>query len=307
MPETLRRALATQFQCGIIGIEMRYETKWAEVERAADAAIVEGATSASEMLIRLAPTERYIGIEDELVRRLKLPTLPNGEPLLMLRVVNGDYSLMPPVQDDTLIDVLAQRLRQDTDVVLELGCGWGRNLFRLSGKTLFRPRFVGGEPTEAGRRVAEKISVLDRRHTYSFHSFDYRNPDFTFIGQQRRGIVFTCHSVEQVEVISPTALLGAMECFDECIGVHYEPVGWQNTPGILDQAREIQGRAWEIDKSKLHLNAARHALEAGYNRNLVSVLNDLEAQGTITIETRVWDLFGSNPFNPSSLIVWTRR
>jgi hypothetical protein len=41
-----------------------------------------------------------------------------------------------------------------------------------------------------------------------------------------------------------------------------------------------------------------------YNANLVSILKKIESEGLIRIDTERVNLYGKNPFNPSSIISW---
>jgi hypothetical protein len=289
---------------------LRYEPIWGEIGTLIERGMARGVRSPVEMLEFLAgyAAEWKTGVEDELVKRMGIPTLRSGSPLLTLTVINGSYTLSPFLRDETLVSVVAEAVAAGAETVLELGSGWGRNLFRIAARLSNRQTlaYIGGEPTQAGRDAARRIAALDPSFSFAFHPFDYTLPDFSFVDRRRSGVVFTSHSIEQVAKISEGVILGAIDRFETCVGVHYEPVGWQRESATVERARQAlaAGEPLEIANDRVLLNAARHALECGYNQNLLETLFGLERAGRIKIETIVWDMYGSNPFNPSTLIRW---
>ncbi|MBW1981289.1 MAG: hypothetical protein JRJ12_08695 [Deltaproteobacteria bacterium] len=66
----------------------------------------------------------------------------------------------------------------------------------------------------------------------------------------------------------------------------------------------------DIEKSdigrsdKVSTNAAMYSFAKDYNANLVAVLKEMQSEGLIKIDTEMINLYGKNPFNPTSLISW---
>ena len=54
-------------------------------------------------------------------------------------------------------------------------------------------------------------------------------------------------------------------------------------------------------------NAAVWSANADYNTNLVSLLHELAEEGRIEIEREEVNVFGDNPFNPTTIIQWRSR
>jgi hypothetical protein len=55
---------------------------------------------------------------------------------------------------------------------------------------------------------------------------------------------------------------------------------------------------------KVSKNAAKWSSARGYNKNLVLLLKDMENDGLICIDVEKVNLFGDNPFNPTTMIAW---
>ena len=72
-------------------------------------------------------------------------------------------------------------------------------------------------------------------------------------------------------------------------------------PGI-DLSRDDIGRPHRVSR-----NAAEWSLRAEYNTNFVSLLEALEADARITIDRQDLNAYGDNPFNPTSIIQWTKN
>jgi hypothetical protein len=71
-------------------------------------------------------------------------------------------------------------------------------------------------------------------------------------------------------------------------------------PGIALEKGDI-GRPDRVSR-----NAAAWSARAGYNKNLVSLLGTLQGESRITIERKDLNVFGDNPFNPASVILWKK-
>ena len=99
---------------------------------------------------------------------------------------------------------------------------------------------------------------------------------------------------------------------NECTCVHIEPVGWQRSKNLITD--DITVIAGNVDpKEYIPLdpfftrNAALLARTRDYNYNLLSLLDVLVNSGEIQIFEQNFDVFGINPFNPSTVISWKKN
>ena len=158
--------------------------------------------------------------------------------------------------------------------VCELGCGIGRNLLLL-GENDHGRHYYGGELASNGVKLANSLGL----HA---HNFDYYNPaDYGII--QPNSSVMTVHSIEQIpdaNVIIDN-LSNVRTKIDKVF--HFEPVSNPNRTNFIGLIRD---RYKEIND---------------YNRNLREVL---VGRADIRIIFEDFDVYGLNPLNPTSVIVW---
>jgi len=77
--------------------------------------------------------------------------------------------------------------------------------------------------------------------------------------------------------------------------------------GIVDTSNKhgINIEKTDIGKpDNVSSNAALYSFAHDYNTNLVSLLKKMESEGLISIDTEMVNLYGKNPFNPTSIISW---
>lgn len=170
-----------------------------------------------------------------------------------------------------------------TGALVELGCGLGDKLLRMA--ELLKPNIVfGGEFTASGvecGRVLAKMSGINAR----FEQFDYNTPA-TLEPVPEHALVFTCHSIEQIPSLPETFIAGLIRRAPRMV-VHFEPGYEGHDTGSL--AGLMQRRYAELND---------------YNRNLSGLLKTFEAKGKIRILEHRTDVFGINPFNPTSVFIW---
>lgn len=201
------------------------------------------------------------------------------------------------------------------------------------------------ELTESGREVTQALHRLSPDMDLSVHAFDYYEPDLSFLQGGRNVLFLTIHSIEQIPVLGQAVFDEMLERSENCSCLHFEPVGWQVDERLLEQRnlsptslgrlrrflnRRIYRLARQIDSvlhTRLHRgfpgiylerddigkpnrvspNAAAWSWRLDYNKNLVSLLRTLEAKSRITIEREQFNAYGDNPFNPTSVILWTKK
>lgn len=213
------------------------------------------------------------------------------------------------------IRYLAGLIRPDTSGIIELGSGWSSNLFQLyiaHGATRSKKIiYYGGEYTREGQICSKYIAKHDEHLNYRSFSFDYRNPDVTFLKRQKGHILlFTSHSIEQVDVINPVLFEQLKEIANEITVVHLEPVGWQNNKRLLkkrnmDDREFFEGLGKKAVKGNIQSvdnNSAWWSWRLEYNKNLVPILDSLQKSKTIEMKRVELNFEGkANVLNPSSL------
>lgn len=179
------------------------------------------------------------------------------------------------------------------DLVVELGAGWGRNLFDLWLGGGPRPaRYAATEFTGAGRETAALLAGLEPDLRMEVHPFDYYAADAMRLEAGRRVLVFTVFSVDQIPRLPPQVIERVLHLGAEVRGVHLEPFGWQ--------CRDELGRSDRTGSSSDY--AERH----DYNRDFWPVMRQLEQRGSIAIERVEPELYGANPDNAASLLCWRK-
>lgn len=181
-----------------------------------------------------------------------------------------------------------------TGAVMELGSGWSDHLFGLwlAGAS-HKIRYLSCEITESGRRCAETLARLAPRMKFRTFPFNYEAPDFTrqrdWLRADRKLVVFSSHSVEQVDTVSPDLLPQICALGDEVVGIHYEPVGWQ-----------MEGP--DSPHRRAHAERCR---EMKYNTNFWIMLQEHARSGLIRVESAEPYFIGME-YNPAARIVWRK-
>jgi hypothetical protein len=204
-----------------------------------------------------------------------------------------------------ITDLVAGCCGDDTQRIIELGSGWGTNLFCLwlSGG----PRsaeYVAMEYTAAGREVTQLLAGTEADLSMTVRAFDYHRPDLSEFRRNDRTVVFTSYSIEQITTLSDAL-------FDELLAIpgldrviHVEPVSWQ----LLDQgaAGPVIGVLSRVvpPRLSLELDVRRRSRSTAYNRDLIGRLRSLERTGRLHIERIAKNYVGPNPLNPGTAIVW---
>jgi len=204
-----------------------------------------------------------------------------------------------------ITDLVAGCCGADTKRIIELGSGWGANLFYLwLGGAPRAADYVALEYTEAGRAATELLAGTEPDLSMTVRPFDYHRPDLSEFRSGDKTVVFTSHSIEQITHLSD-------RLFDELLAIpglhrviHVEPVTWQ----LLDQSPLgplIGGLSYVVPpRLSLDIDIRRRNRSTAYNRDLVGKLRRLERAGRIRIERIEKNYVGSNPLNPGTAIIW---
>ena len=276
-------------------VRAQYEVYWSEVRTCVESVLARKPRTLfhalrlilSELAATHPPKRRYL-------RFRPLSAIVTGKPLPPLTEADV-YVLLARLMT---ADLVANACDGATRRIVELGSGWGTNLFFLrAGAASPETEFIAYEYTAMGREVTQMVAALDPAMKLSVHPFDYFSPDFSALSEPMPTVVFSNHSIEQITT------LGAA-IFDKLLAVpglqrvvHVEPVGWQLAGDSLLDHLLPPTMSWRLDFRR---RARRH----GYNTDLIPLLRGLERDGRIVIERISRDHVGANPLNPGTAIVW---
>ena len=147
------------------------------------------------------------------------------------------------------------------DAIIELGCGYGRNLFEIFyGGGPRDAKYIGGEFTKSGVEIAQKLAKKASKMKTEFFHFNHLEPKLPFKKPFKRAFVFTCHSIEQVMQINENWFDEVVKAGEFVRGAHLEPFGFQlkNYGPLSDMHKDsmIQN-SWNINFAEV----LRQALE----------------------------------------------
>lgn len=182
-----------------------------------------------------------------------------------------------------IYEILKKDLNKD-DTFVELGSGWGRNLFYALDQG-WCSKAIGGEFTEEGRQLCNQIGKQFNLPIKAF-PFDYYNPTPEFFAHIENAVVFTHNSIEQISLMPEETILALIENKPKVV-IHVEPIYEYRSQDTL-----------------LHYLWKRYTEVNDYNRNLITILKKLEDRGCLKIMKEQIHAFGLNAFNPGSFIVW---
>lgn len=220
--------------------------------------------------------------------------LPSGVPAFREAAFNGAAFQVSAYTYANLAGFMADYFMESGpyDAAVELGCGYGQNLFRLYYAGLpAATRYFGGELAESGIALGRALAGLNPNIPIEFFSFDHLVPDLSKLPRFSRLLVFTCHSLEQVELVSPAFFAAVARAADSVTCVHLEPFGFQVRPvGPMAQRHR---KSFE---------------DLGWNTNLHAAATEAEQAGIIRRTVVIPDIFlSSDPLNVTSLMIWTSR
>lgn len=243
----------------------------------------------------------------------------------MVVVQNGRYEMVPNVTtDSSLIDAVLDALSDDTQAIIEMGCGWGRNLASTALGTDRRDlTFIGLEQSADGLRCTKELLEMDPTIQIKTNHFDFYNPDLSILKAYDNVVVFSCAAIEQIAFIGADFIDQVMGICENVTLILYEPFGWQRTQqlqefGVITTVTEIMGNVpadkqhmkvygFELIDSAMPMNAVSWSISGRYNLNLWSVIQDAMSRGIVNATRSEFDISGINPFNPYSLIVLEKQ
>ena len=137
------------------------------------------------------------------------------------------------------------------DAIIELGCGYGRNLFEMFyGGGPREAKYIGGEFTKSGVEIAQKLAKKAPKMKTEFFHFNHLEPKLPFKKPFKRAFVFTCHSIEQVMQINENWFDEVVKAGEFVRGAHIEPFGFQlkNSGPLSDMHKDFMiQNSWNIN------------------------------------------------------------
>lgn len=191
-----------------------------------------------------------------------------------------------------LLSLIPKLIDEKIDTIIELGSGYGINLFLLD-KALSKKqdyRFISLEYSLSGQKIFQMLSGLTPNKPMFSGFVDHQNPVLPegIDADPDRTFAYSFHSIEQIPEL-PEDYFAKVSSFAR-LGAHFEPFGFQSA--------EI------AESQKDHL---QYIEDLGYNRNLLDVFEKACADGTISETSRQMVISHFQLNNPTSLISWARK
>jgi hypothetical protein len=181
------------------------------------------------------------------------------------------------------------------DLVIELGSGWGRNIFYyLSQDIPNNVNIVSGEYTDEGCEIQKYINnKFFKNNKLNVFKFDYNDSTdfFKKIKEQykfKNVLVYSFWSIEQVTYIKENFLENLLNLCKNIRCVNIEPIGWQISVTSIMKENKTGGRSY-------------------YNKNYCKLLKNLELENKIKISNVIPNFFVFDTLEVyGSLIDWQK-
>jgi len=278
-----------------------YENRWQLDLNAMKDLVAQGESNPCRIIQAINKLHRtnevVSSVEGQTIMRQKsfskeVELFPTGVPIYAISSLRGEKCILPSYvrldMNDFLVDLL---YREEFDCVVELGCGFGRNLFEIVYR--FGPKgipYFGGEIAQSGIKGGELLASLQSEFDIRFFFFDFNKPDLSLLKSCKRVFVFTCHAIESVHLISMDLISTIAHSAERVVCVHLEPFGFQANPDLGKYT--ILQKEWFDSKN--------------WNVNLWTTVKEASKLGIIDIEFAAQEIIcNKDPGNPTSLLVWT--
>ena len=240
-----------------------YEKAWAFRAKFLESELESGA-NALQAIKELEKKERgyTLGVNDTTGEVLYMKKeISDDEPhikdtniaLYSKRGFNGNIIILPKHISYDFITLLIDLIDATGpyDAIIELGCGYGRNLFEIFyGGGPREAKYIGGEFTKSGIEIAQKLAKKAPKMKTEFFHFNHLEPKLPFKKPFKRAFVFTCHSIEQVMQINENWFDEVVKAGEFVRGAHIEPFGFQlkNSGPLSDMHKDFMiQNSWNIN------------------------------------------------------------
>ena len=217
--------------------------------------------------------------------------LPNGLASSMKLPFQSLLQEVPQYTSTNKIEFLVDYCRnRKFDAILELGSGYSQNLIKLFYEGGPRVPYYAGEYTQSGVRCSNMLAGLSDELDLTSFQFDYRDPNLSILPKLDNILVFTSHSIEQVDYISDTLLPLIANIAKKVTCIHFEPFGFQLTSPDQD-SEHIMNQRSIFDKNQ-------------WNQNLASKLIFHHLNKEINLIYLCPNMLGGEQENPTSIAIW---
>lgn len=279
-----------------------YDTAWKARADFMKALIAEGETEPMRVIRALEKKERFhtllVSHETMAGEWCRLNTSPDndaapllpGVPAFKRVMIRGQIVEVPFYASTANHELIVDYLEgAGFDCLVELGCGYGRNLFEVFyGGGPDDIDYVGAELSAGGLELFETLAGLNSRMRVRAVRFDILEPDFSFLAGYENVLVFTSHAIEQVTRLGATFVTQLAKAAPRVVGIHFEPFGFQVSPTL--------GPTTQIHKENILANE--------WNVDLVHRLVAARDEGAIRILALALEASFTDSNNPTSIAVW---
>ncbi|MBR9971352.1 class I SAM-dependent methyltransferase [Magnetospirillum sulfuroxidans] len=215
-----------------------YEVSWQVRREVINDLIAEGEASLPRLLSRFVNFEKRYELRGHVMEGMPtgtlgyLPIKETGTALDRLEtwrkgvLRGGDSEFLEHIQFD--LSGMLVDFAEGADTILELGSGFGLQLFRLyHGGGPAQARYVGAEISPAGRDMAECLARLESGMRFQSVAFDLRSPDWSVLNGSRKALIFSAWSLMYVDRMADDFFSALAQWPGEATLVFCEPVGFQ--------------------------------------------------------------------------------
>ena len=195
-------------------------------------------------------------------------------------------------KEKTLYDALNKYITSETDCIIELGSGWGRNILKLADRLHdTNIDFIAAELSESGRMIT---NLFTKNYNLNVSTAEFNWYDVDGIskiisnGNYKNVVIYSYHSIEQIHELDSTIFTNILSLDIDVKCIHIEPVAFQ----------------YKNEKSPFR-NKSAH-----YNCNLKKCLDGLSDAGLIHIDNIDIGYFQSHTTysgKNATLIQWKKK
>ncbi len=185
-------------------------------------------------------------------------------------------------------DLVAETLARywPASALVELGCGYGGVIVDVARRPAFRgASLLAAEYTPSGAELTGLVAAAEGLAVRTGRC-DFLRPDVTDLPVPEGAVIFTSFAAHYAPELPATFVEALLRPRPRAV-VHFEP--------CHEHCDE---------RTLLGLFRKRYIEVNDYNRNLVSLLRERQAAGTVRLLEERPAVFGTNPLLPASVIAW---